>query len=716
MDVYLLHHTHLDIGYTHHQDDVERLQWEHLENAIRYGEASEQLPDGARFVWNPEGLWAVESYLATHGAEQRERLLEAIRRGWIHLDAMFGNLLTGITSSEGLMRSLEAARSLSAQTGVPIRSAMLSDIPGFTWGLVPVLAQHGVEYLSIGPNFGHRIGYFLDTWGDRPFYWESPSGRERVLTWVSAAGYAWFHSGLGYERITTLLTPENVFRYLDRLSENGYPYDITYMRYNIGSDNGPPDPNIAETVRAWNERYVSPRLIISGTTGLFEAFEERYGGELPVYRGDLTGHWEDGAASSARETALVRRTAESLVQTEVLAAMLGNKLPEEDLSRAWRNVALFYEHTWGSWNSISEPEAEFTLRQWATKKAFADSAARLAERLRRRAESRRFDPSSRGQAIAVYNTLSWPRTDVVTVPAALSVAGDRVVDAMGRVVPSQRLNTGELALLAEAVPAFGSKRYVIEGGEVPLRGDAMAGRNVIGNHRVRVEVDTLRGTVRSLRYAPADRELAGDAALNQYLYVSSRDPADWTTNGPVTVRVVEAGPLVAAIEVQADASGTHRGIRSEIRLYSGLDRVDIVNRVDKALVYDPEAVLYRFDFDFRSPEVRVDVPWGSYRPEADQLPGSCKNYLSVQRWVDVHDREVGVTVTTIDAPMIQLGAIRTDPIVAGWDRHLAPSGTLYSYAMNNYWETNYRAGQEGAHELRYSITPHLAFDEAAAER
>ena len=36
--------------------------------------------------------------------------------------------------------------------------------------------------------------------------------------------------------------------------------------------------------------------------------------------------------------------------------------------------------------------------------------------------------------------------------------------------------------------------------------------------------------------------------------------------------------------------------------------------------------------------------------------------------------------------------------------------------MNNYWETNYRAAQDGEHELRYTLRPHAGFDEAEAER
>ena len=345
MDLYLIHHTHLDIGYTHVQDEVERLQWSHLDSALVYGAASAGNPDGARFVWHPEGLWAVESYLETRPTADRERLLDGIRRGWVALDGMYANLLTGLATEGALLQSLEPARRMAGLTGVPIETAMLSDIPGFSWGLVPVLAQNGIRYLTIGPNFGHRIGRFLDAWGDRPFYWESPSGNERVLTWVSSGGYAWFHSGLGYATISRQFDEENIFKYLAQLADAEYPYRVAALRYNIGSDNGPPDPGLAEAVRAWNEKYVSPRISIGSTRELFRAFEARHGADLPVYRGDLTGHWEDGAGSSALETASTRRAAESLVQTEALAGMLGLTPPADEVRRAWREVTLYYEHT-----------------------------------------------------------------------------------------------------------------------------------------------------------------------------------------------------------------------------------------------------------------------------------------------------------------------------------------------------------------------------------
>jgi alpha-mannosidase len=41
---------------------------------------------------------------------------------------------------------------------------------------------------------------------------------------------------------------------------------------------------------------------------------------------------------------------------------------------------------------------------------------------------------------------------------------------------------------------------------------------------------------------------------------------------------------------------------------------------------------------------------------------------------------------------------------------------LFSYALNNYWHTNYKADQEGPINFSYSIQPHAAFAPAEAAR
>ena len=151
-------------------------------------------------------------------------------------------------------------------------------------------------------------------------------------------------------------------------------------------------------------------------------------------------------------------------------------------------------------------------------------------------------------------------------------------------------------------------------------------------------------------------------------------------------------------------------------MVEGWDRIHLTNRVPKAWVLDPEAVLFRFPFALDDPEIHIDGPFGPYRPESDQLPGASRNYFSLQRWVDLSDEDLGITMASIDAPLVQFGEIRTDAIVTGWLERAEKSPTLYSYVMNNYWETNYRAAQDDEVTFTYALRVHDGFDEGEATR
>ena len=114
--------------------------------------------------------------------------------------------------------------------------------------------------------------------------------------------------------------------------------------------------------------------------------------------------------------------------------------------------------------------------------------------------------------------------------------------------------------------------------------------------------------------------------------------------------------------------------------------------------------------------VRINMPFGYYRPEYDQLPGSNKNYYTLRRWVDISNQDYGITVVSPDAPLIELNEITNDATSYGWIDHITPTDVIYSYVMNNYWETNYKASQEGKTSFRYYIIPHKRFDAAEVEK
>jgi len=59
--------------------------------------------------------------------------------------------------------------------------------------------------------------------------------------------------------------------------------------------------------------------------------------------------------------------------------------------------------------------------------------------------------------------------------------------------------------------------------------------------------------------------------------------------------------------------------------------------------------------------MRMDTPWRWSGPKPTNCPARCKNYFTVQRWVDISNDNLGVTWATLDAPLIEIGAITCDP-------------------------------------------------------
>ena len=713
-ELYLLHHTHLDIGYTHVQTEVMERQWEHLEKGIELARATQDYPEDARFKWLPEGLWAIDGYLAQASDAQKAAFFEAVRKGWVGLDALYGNELTALCRPEELLELTGYARRLARDHALKIDSAMITDVPGYSWGIVPVLAQSGVRYFSIGPNRGHRIGFTLSQWGDKPFYWVSPSGLERVLCWVAAEGYSWFHAG-------PIREERKLFEYLEKLEGEDYPYDLAHLRYSIGGDNGPPDDRLSDFVRAWNEKYAYPRLVVATTSEFFEDFEAKYGSTLPEVRGDFTPYWEDGAASSARETGINRDSADRLVQANALWALCRppSEYPAERVEKAWREIILYDEHTWGAHNSISEPESDFALAQWEIKKTFAIEGQAQTESLLSDAVQPRRSAEETISAVEVFNTCSWPRTDLVTVPAGWKLAGDRVLHDSGTAISSQRLSTGELVFVARDVPPFGSAVYRLAAAAPAENGAAAAQGNTISNGLVSLGVDPQSGAI--VRFAATGIaenlvDTSVEAGLNALVYVEGRDPVNRKTNGPVRITVLEPGPVVAVLRIESDAPGC-RSFSREVRVVDGLPSALVTTCVDRENVYDKDAVHLAFPFQVPGGTIHMDTPWATVEAEKDQLAGSCKNYMTVQRWVDVSNAECGVVWTPLDAPLIEIGKLTNDPTVVGWRETIEPSTLLYSYAMNNYWETNYKASQEGITSFRFALQPHAGgFDAAAATR
>lgn len=714
----LLPHSHVDIGYSDPQPEVERKQWKNLRDAVALGLKTASYPPAARFRWNVEGLWSVESYLAQAGATEREAFSEAVKNGTIGLQANYANLLTGLAAPEELRAWTAAARRLQAAYGLPPASAaMHSDIPGLSWTVVAALAQAGVRYFSSGPNYmpglpdgGDRIGQTLREMGDRPFWWVSPSREERLLFWMAGRGYSWFHG------LVTGRDPDRsrdaILDYARELSSREYPYDLVQVRYTVGGDNGPVDPELPDFVREWNERFDTPRLAIDTAESLFAEFERRHGRDLPELAGDMTPYWEDGALSTAADESRVRAAARRLAQAETLAALSGVSLSPATLDAAWSDILLWHEHTWGAADSISQPDRPDVIAQWEYKRAFAERADR-----RTRAIVDAVVPRLQwsGTGIDVVNTLSWTRSGLVLLPATWSTAGDRVL-AGNDVLPSQRLQDGTLAVWVDHLLPHRSIRLRVRSGQPgrprqPVRVEG----SVIDNSRLRLVLDVDSGSISSLRWAGADDHdfASGAPGLFRYLYLAGRDPSDAVGSTGVRLTVEDAGPIVATVRLDGAFPGTSRA-SLRIRMVASTDVLWAQLELDKTAIRTKESAHVAFPWHVPGGTIRVDQGEALVEIDRDQLPGSCREFIGVHSGIDVSNSRLGVSLVSQDAPLIELGSLTDERLnesgTRSWRDRVAPGTTLYAYLLNNYWHTNFKADQSGPLSFRFAVRPHGAFD------
>jgi hypothetical protein len=508
-----------------------------------------------------------------------------------------------------------------------------------------------------------------------------------------------------------------VLDYVKSLVDAGYAYDLIQVRYTIGGDNGPVDANLPGFVKRWNEQFASPRLVIDIADAMFAEFERRHGATLPVMSGDMTPYWEDGAVSSAAEETLVRAATRRLRQAETLAALRGVALPPGDADEAWRNVLLWHEHTWGAADSINKPDRPDVVGQWEYKRRFATESDRLSRALLQAASPS--PPAS--TTLDVVNTLSWHRSGLVFLSPVQSRAGDRVL-AGETAVPSQRLRDGRLAVwIADAPPMSSVRLRVVPGApQAPPRRVAAIG-NSLDNGRVRVVIDGESAAITSLTWTgTAGHEFSsGGPGLSRYLYVDGRDPSAATASRSGRLDVEDAGPLVATVRVESAADGV-RTLTHRYSLVAGSGIVLATIDFDKTAVRTKESAHVAFPFNVPGGTIRVDQGEALVTIPSDQLAGSCRDFVGVQSAIDVSNGTVGVSLVSLDAPLIELGAMTDERVNAGgtrtWREETAPGTTLYAYLLNNYWHTNYKADQPGPLSFRFALRPHAAFDPVALRR
>jgi alpha-mannosidase len=470
--IFVLCHSHLDIGFTRPPDEVARTYKDNIDTAIRL---TRENPD---FRWTIESAWMLEEWLRrTDSPALIAELGMMLRDGRMSLGMAFANMHSGLMGAEESNRLIYAGEKFRRQFGIRGEVAFQNDVPGFTWAWPRILAGSGVKRLITGLNLFIGGGNDLGV-ADDPFYWVGPDG-SRVLTYFTYDSYVegsrWKLGG----RYSLAELERSAPRRLAWLEKNGYKYD-TYLLMASPGDNIDPMGayRTLERIREWDRRHPELPMKMAAPEEFFDYLISKYGDRFPSASGDSAGYWENVKLRVPEAAAKMRQVSNDLPAAEMAAtiASVTSKIsvPEFDLAAAWWSLLAFHEHTadsgggwpgyftrWDAdWSNTAHYAAALTGFS-ATEQIFRRSITALAAPDQTAWLANPTAGNSEAATIVVYNGLPWRRggpVEAERLPVPLRQGPLAVTDTV----------TGE-RLPYEDVP--GTQRHIVFwAGEVPAAG------------------------------------------------------------------------------------------------------------------------------------------------------------------------------------------------------------------------------------------------------
>ena len=720
--IYFVQHSHTDIGYTRPQSEILAEHMRYIDYALDYCDKTDEMPDEAKFRWTCESAWVTREYLRSRPTAQIERLKKRIAEGRIEVTGMYVNMAE--ISDENIMYDFLQPLKEFNKLGIPVKTAMQDDVNGIAWCMPDYFKNTGVKYLVMGINQTRSILPF-----DMPtcFWWEAPSGA-RMLAF--RADHYMTGNNFGIE--SKAIRAENMLWHLADLDSRAYPFDRIGIQFSgYSTDNAPPSTAACELVKQWNAKYEYPKLRLATASEFSEYVEKNYADKLPVYRNAWLDWWTDGYGSTSRETAEVRKT-QNLEQVDeglfAMVSMMGGELSptlEANMDHISENAIFFDEHTCGADESINRPYSENSTKQWLQKGAYSWEALKKVTLLNEEALARfqEFLKKADFPVIYVINSMGWTRSgdiqlfiDNEVIPIENKV---KIIDlSTGKEVPAQVLSRRRegayWVIEVSDIPAMGYKALKIEVSGQAASDEAGTNVEVLENKFYKLVIDKTTGSIKSMLDKELNQELVD--AQNSYNIgqlvketSAKRDIAPFihTTVSNVKVEAGTNGPVWESVRIASDlegfekgTEGSPKGVELEIRLYKNVKKAEFKYMARKLILTDPEALYVAFPFSLPDSRIVFETIGGTLT-QGQQLPGSASDWNVAQNFVSVRGKTGQIIIVSNEAPLWQF----SDFNMGKFERYPKKGKTwLYSWVMNNYWFTNFRAYQEGGFSWSYQLT------------
>lgn len=622
-----------------------------------------------------DGLMLRE-YIERH-PESVEKLTTLLNKKLISVGATYNCPYEDMYDAEDQVRQLYLGKKWVKKTfgGYDSKVYWNVDVPGKSLQTPQILKKAGVDYMVISR---HAKGMF---------HWASPDGSS-VFT------YSPGHYG-------------NDLLYLSRDLNNQMKYgaeQVLYWEKNfeggkihtplLSSQDMLPAIDYSQFIDSWNsfeslkdEKGADKSVFLPNmelmTVDEFMPLAERNATKLDTIRGERPNVWvyihgpgHHDALTASREASKLLPAAEKFLSVANIIDAKKMPYPFKDFDEAWQ-AKIYPDHGWGGHdgditdNLFKENLVKSrTMGQNLLNKGIDFISTRINKN------------ETLGIPVVLFNSLSWERTDPVTVSMNFpkgAMQGVQLVSSDHKIISSQNSNetyhddgslkSVDLVFIAENIPSIGYTTYYISDKEnaavaEPQKGPASGYENpyykiTFENGGIAqvydkvlkkdlLETDHLKGgevfTLQSVGNGAGEFGDVQQVSMVDFDKMSLHDP-EW--------EVLENGPVYTKYRLEQKIK--HAIVRQDVTLYHNLKRIYFNTELRNW-----SGELYRefrtaFPLNMEHPEIAHEVPFGRVRVGKDEIKTAGERYTPLCKdvhpraiidWISATDEDITVTLSS----------------------------------------------------------------------
>jgi alpha-mannosidase len=635
--IFLAGHTHIDTAWLWPIKETIRKCGRTFSTACRL---MEQFPDFSFSCSQAQLYEYTKRYFPTVYREMKKW----IKLGrWETTGAMWVEADCNVASGESLIRQiLYGLNFFREEFGTRPKTCWLPDVFGYPASLPEILKGCGVEFFltcKLHWQAQNPFPYHL-------FRWRGLDGSEVISHIPKLKDY---YNGIP--------NPEQLsIAWNNYLQKAEYPEVM--LPYGYGDGGGGATEEMLELLERSNGNDF-PGLPKTRTGPSEKYFNDvvKKKPKLPVWDGELYLETHRGTYTSQGPTKRANRKSElALREAEIFGAFAnigGKKVNLKDLKNAWQITLLHQFHDILPGSSIGmvyeETLSDLTKVRETVGSIIDNALTGLVPG----------KPEKSPDAVCVFNSLSWPRNDMVTATVPAAGKDLCVCSPAGEPLKTQVIERGKgkttIAFQPGEIPSMGYSVFTLCNQKVNSISSLKVSKNKIENSFYCIEL-TPDGGISKLVDKRFNREVvpAGTVANDLQLFQDGPEPEDaWNVHptfdkrrypfeGKTVIEIVERGPVRAVLRVKR----THRtsSFIQDIVVYDNSPRIDFVTKVDWQ---ERQTILkVAFPLEIRALNATYEVQFGAVERPTHQNTSwdQSKFEVSGHRWADLSEAGYGVSL------------------------------------------------------------------------